>query len=181
MSTLHTNTRLTLANNFYTLFKLNLKCYYIIDKYTIMDKDLSNPVIFTIVYTFASNYFCLIQNCIIINVELRQNDLNKSTILIESTMLDKLKQIDNTSSIPDFNSGSIAYFSQLRKFSNISELIHFGQRTPMASTYNHVTNKWIMPECVYDTKIKTYYARGLISTNNHKLYNGFSYCVNLES
>ena len=36
-------------------------------------------------------------------------------------------------------------------------------------------------ESVYDTKIKTYYARGLINTNNHKLYNGSSYCVNLES
>ena len=119
-----------------------------------MNLDSTNPILFTIVFTIGPRYFCSSQTSIIINVDLRQNDLDKPTILIETSMLNKLKQIDNTSSIPDFNSESIMYFSQLQKFSNISELIHIGQKVPMASIYDPVTNKWIIPQSVYDTNIK---------------------------
>ena len=145
-----------------------------------MIQDSVNPVLFTIIYTFGPTYFCSAQNTISINIDLKKNDLLKSTFLIEKLMLDKIRQIDNTISIPAFDLGSIVNPSILTKFSNISEFIDAGQRIPTALTYDKLTNNWIMPHPIYDTKIKTYNVRGLINTNNHKLYDGSIYNFNLE-
>ena len=142
--------------------------------------DELNPIIFTVTYALGRNYFSFDdKNKIIINVNLRQNDIHKSPTLLNKVMLKKLKELDNTASLPAFSSDTLVIPYQLEIFNKIEEFIHACQKIPMASVYNDITKqlKILIPE--YDTSKKTYYTRGLINTTKEELYNGIEYNVEL--